>query len=185
MSVDELLTEEQLEAFHKIPGFNTYGADQDGRIVWLTNGWRRGRLVRGAVSNNNYPTVCLTDDKGKKCTERRHRLVARTWLGECPKGLECEHQNENKNDCSAGNLQYVTHAQNVARARKNGNGGGTTGKKKFRKDQIETLFGLLESGKINTKEAAKATDRHYRSIVQMRTVERRRRAAETGAILKA
>jgi hypothetical protein len=44
-----------------------------------------------------------------------HQLVALAWHGECPPGHEVDHDNRIRNDNRATNLQYLTHADNVAK----------------------------------------------------------------------
>lgn len=45
-----------------------------------------------------------------------HRLMAETFLGPCPEGMEVNHKNGVKTDNSVGNLEYVTRSQNVQHA---------------------------------------------------------------------
>jgi len=46
-----------------------------------------------------------------------HKLIALTWIGPRPKGMEIDHLNGDKFNCSADNLQYVTPAENRRRAK--------------------------------------------------------------------
>lgn len=42
-----------------------------------------------------------------------HRMVAETWLGPCPEGLQVNHINDDKKNNSANNLYYGTQRENV------------------------------------------------------------------------
>ena len=63
------------------------------------------------ISGSQYPTIRQTH--GQPC----HKLMALTWLGPRPKGMEIDHLNGDKLDWSLDNLQYVTPAENRKRAR--------------------------------------------------------------------
>ena len=63
------------------------------------------------ISGSQYPTIRQTH--GQPC----HKLVALTWLGPRPEGMEIDHLNGNKLDWSVDNLEYVTPAENRKRAR--------------------------------------------------------------------
>jgi len=65
------------------------------------------------------PKVCHTrypfmHDYGD-CT--CHKLMAATWVGKRPAGVEIDHINGDILDWSADNLQYVTPAENIRRAK--------------------------------------------------------------------
>lgn len=53
-----------------------------------------------------------------------HRLVADAFLGPCPVGHEVNHQNLDKADNRAANLEYVTRSENMLHAAKSGIGRG-------------------------------------------------------------
>lgn len=71
------------------------------------NTWMSSR----GISGSQYPTIRQTH--GQPC----HKLMALTWLGPRPKGMEIDHLNGNKLDWSLDNLQYVTPAENNKRAK--------------------------------------------------------------------
>lgn len=89
-----------------IPGHPLYGATSDGRI-WsrVYGGWRRKVNSR---HKSGYLKVCLT--KGK--TFRVHRVIAETFLGPCPPGMEVNHIDGCRRNCAIWNLEYCTHVDN-------------------------------------------------------------------------
>ena len=58
-----------------------------------------------------YPAIRQAN--GQPC----HKLVALTWIGPRPQGMEIDHLNGNILDWSADNLEYVTPTENNKRAK--------------------------------------------------------------------
>lgn len=77
-----------------------------------------------AKNTSGYPIIHL--DK----TYTIHKIVAETFLGPVPDGLEIDHRDGDKSNNNVTNLEYVTHAENMrrryARARTNGEDLGHT-----------------------------------------------------------
>lgn len=104
-----------------IPGWPEYLATRDGHIVG------RQRMVRGKVGMRahaarrlkpfpvgkslEYLGVVLCRN-GKKSRQRVHRLVAATFLGQCPDGHDVDHKDFNTKNNNASNLQYVPSGVN-------------------------------------------------------------------------
>lgn len=72
-----------------------------------------GKQVNAFVHSNGYLTVNLTTNKQRKQVSV-HRLVAQAFLGNCPDGMECCHNNGIKNDCRLENLRWDTRKNNHA-----------------------------------------------------------------------
>lgn len=64
------------------------------------------------MSNTNkdgwYFTVNLFDCNGRRKTERIHRLVAKEFIGEIPKGYQVHHKDRNKQNNRFDNLEILT-----------------------------------------------------------------------------
>ncbi|WP_141135940.1 HNH endonuclease [Antarctobacter heliothermus] len=94
------------------PGYHVTPAGQ----VWSTRGKdgsvgkRPARVLKGSLSDG-YPrvTLCIA---GKRKRLFVHRLVAETFLGPCPDGLEVAHLNGDRRDSRLTNLRYVTRSEN-------------------------------------------------------------------------
>jgi hypothetical protein len=80
-----------------------------GRIVSLVG---TPKVLRPQDNGIGYKLVALCA-AAKTKLYLVHRLVAATFLGECPDGKECHHRNHDKADNRASNLAYVTHHQNI------------------------------------------------------------------------
>ena len=71
---------------------------------------KRWRSSNG-ISGTQYPVMT------HYCCMNCHALMALTWIGPRPEGMEIDHLNGDRCDCSADNLQYVTPAENRKRAK--------------------------------------------------------------------
>lgn len=76
------------------------------------NGACVGRILKQSVSGKGYLAVNLHRN-GRKFRQYVHRIVAETFLGPCPDGLEVHHRDGDKSNNAATNLEYVTHLENV------------------------------------------------------------------------
>jgi hypothetical protein len=66
-----------------------------------------------------YPSVTLMY-KGKRCQFYVHVLVAKYFIGSCPRGKEVNHKDLNKGNNRVDNLEYKTHKKNIHHAIRNG-----------------------------------------------------------------
>ena len=71
---------------------------------------KRWRSSNG-ISGTQYPTMRHFD-----CMNC-HTLIALTWIGPRPEGMEIDHLNGDIHDWSTDNLEYVTPAENRKRAK--------------------------------------------------------------------
>lgn len=97
-----------------IPGYEgLYAASISGKIwSYYSNQW-----LKEIKEYNGYYTVSLYKDKKmKKCLV--HRLIAITFLGEVPEGMNVDHIDGNKANNELSNLQYLTVAQNTSKSNK-------------------------------------------------------------------
>lgn len=84
-----------------------------GRRTWP------GRPLRAHPNKRGYLTVSVTI-AGKNRTRYVHDLVAFAFLGPRPLGAEVNHRKAPKTNNAASNLEYLTHAENVAHAHATG-----------------------------------------------------------------
>jgi hypothetical protein len=119
------------ETWRDIPGYEgSYQASTWGnirsltRIVqlnneWADTRWQYGRILKtaagGRILANGQPdtrlSVVLRRD-GKSKTLRVHVLVALTFFGERPDGMDVCHNNGDNSDNRIENLRYDTHSAN-------------------------------------------------------------------------
>lgn len=125
MAIQEFTTEElQTEEWRDIPGYEgRYQASSLGRIRSSRN-WKRsiaGHVLAPGANPDGYLFVTLwrgAIEKGKGW--RVHRLVALTFIGPCPKGLQVNHIDCDPANNRPGNLEYVTCRENIHHAKRLG-----------------------------------------------------------------
>lgn len=101
------------EEWRAVPGWEPYEASSEGRI-------RRGNLIRTfQVTPNGYLSVNLSVD-GKPKRVSVHSIVAQTFLGERPAGLQTAHLDGDKKNPRVANLAYVTPQENCLHKRDHG-----------------------------------------------------------------
>lgn len=86
---------------------------------WILLGKTRrfypGVTLKGTSQWDGYVLVAI-----KRKGYRIHRLVAREFLGEIPKGKQVNHKDGNKKNNRLDNLEYVTPSQNIQHSYRTG-----------------------------------------------------------------
>ena len=99
----------------RISNFPDYTITCDGRVwSFKTNKW-----LRPQKNSRGYLQFTLSNDHLKKIYAA-HRLVLETYIGPCPKGMECRHLNGNRQDNRLDNLKWGTHSENQQDAVRHG-----------------------------------------------------------------
>lgn len=80
---------------------------------------REGRVMALVLLPIGYYSVAPTI-KGRNRSTYVHALVAEAFLGPRPKGASINHRDGDKQNNRASNLEYVTHAENMAHASREG-----------------------------------------------------------------
>lgn len=111
----------KLFEFRKIPGYLAE-ANKFGEIRGL-----KFKKLYSQYETNGYNRVGIKSENG--CWKQRfvHILVARAFLGKCPKGHEVNHIDLDKANSYWRNLEYLTRKENRDHAIRNGH--NTKGKK--------------------------------------------------------
>ena len=128
-----------------IPNHPNYSITKDGR-VW-SNRYKRWLKPH---HSNGYPIIGLDQH-----TYRVHRLVLETFVGRCPKGMECRHLNGNRADLRLLNLCWGTRSENAHDAIKHGthNCLHSPGSK-LNTSEREMIFYACNSGSCTLQELA-------------------------------
>ncbi len=77
----------------------------------------RGKILKLARRTVKYPVVVFTRED-TRVYFAVHRIIASTFLGPCPEGLEVCHNNNNRYDSRLSNLRYDTRKANMADKKK-------------------------------------------------------------------
>ena len=86
---------------------------------------------------------------GKLTTHLIHRLVAEAYYGPCPKGLEVDHKDNDRQNNHKDNLRYVTKAVNNQKSYTSGNrdvSGENNANSKYSEEEIHNLIRLRNQG---------------------------------------
>lgn len=106
-----------------------------------------GETIAGKKSNG-YLRVQPSGRSGR--ADSVHGIVAALFIGPCPEGREIDHLDGYKDNNWAGNLEYVTHAENVARAAARMTGGphagARNGRAKLTEDDVASIRARAKDG---------------------------------------
>lgn len=110
------------EVWKPVVGYDgIYEVSSLGRVKSLTrydaSGHRRNGRLLALAHYQGYPFVNLNYTAGRygrNNTRRVHRLVLEAFVGPCPDGMECCHNNGIRDDNRVENLRWDTHAGNQA-----------------------------------------------------------------------
>jgi len=147
--------------WRKIPFWGRYEISEYGdvRSVTMAVGAkgggiavRKGRVLTPIKNKGGYLAVTLTNGEIRPQI-LVHRLVARTFKGECPIGLQVRHYDGNKTNNHFSNLRYGTAKENAADAVRHGTRG--PGEKhpmaKLTRIEIKDIRNSCESGVMLSK----------------------------------
>lgn len=144
----------KLEIWKPIPGLEgRYSASNLGRIRF------EPRIVKGSPDSCGYLRIRPYPRPDRR-VETIHRLVAKTFIGECPEGYEVNHIDGNPQNNAIENLEYVTHKENIrdsfSREQSIGESrhrGEKNNKAKLTEKQVKEIRALKKSG-IDVKQIA-------------------------------
>lgn len=119
------MNNQQQEGVVNIHGFPDYTVSRCGRVFSLPrirkcegrSDFRiNGRELRAGTTKAGYKMVAL----GRGNCRYVHRLVAESFLGPCPDGLEVCHNDGNPANNHISNLRYGTRKENTEDSRRHG-----------------------------------------------------------------
>ncbi|MBN2445645.1 MAG: NUMOD4 motif-containing HNH endonuclease [Phycisphaerae bacterium] len=76
-------------------------------------GRQRGRILACNPDSKGYPFFAMCIPQKPIRRPKVHRVVAATFIGPCPEGMQVNHKNGNKADNRVENLEYVTCMENI------------------------------------------------------------------------
>lgn len=121
MTPDNLALLEQ-EIWRDVVGYeNCYQVSNFGRVMSLPRLIPRRehlftikeKILKTIVSKRGYDQVTLSKD-GLAVPKQVHRLVARAFLGELPKGYHTHHKDDNRRNNRLNNLEYLKKGRHMS-----------------------------------------------------------------------
>lgn len=137
MAEQDSITSEQWAG---IPEFSEYQASSLGRIRSFKAVSGQPKIMKPRLGSRGYYQLVLTDDSGKRRTIKVCRFVLLAFVGHCPVGMECCHEDDCKTNDRLSNLRWDTKLKNAADAARNGR------RRIFSTEEIAEMVRLDESG---------------------------------------
>ena len=147
------------EIFKDIPGYEGfYQVGNQGRVKSLSRKYSPVEIILSpGRDKDGYPRVVLYRDK-KSLSIKVHQLVMLTFVGECPKGLQINHIDGNKENNHLDNLEYCTPAENVQHAHDTGLRvspyGEDNGRSKLTESQVLEIRGRYKASGVSQRKLA-------------------------------
>lgn len=157
------------ERWKPIPGYLNYEVSNYGQVrsVARTDAKghkRKGKILKQYPDGYGYMQVTLYN-YGKGRSAKVHQIVMKTFVGQCPKGYQVNHIDENKANNRINNLEFVTPKQNSNHGTRN--------------ERLSKAFSkpvkCIETGEIyyGIHEASKQTNISYQNIWKVCKGERK------------
>jgi hypothetical protein len=107
---------EPQEVWKPVVGYEHYEVSNLGRVrsqTYVNSYGRRvvGRVLSLSLSTSGHPKVTLYKDNTKR-TEKVHQLVLNAFVGPCPPGQECRHEDDVPSNNCLSNLSWGTRSDN-------------------------------------------------------------------------
>lgn len=102
-----------LELRKTINGFENYEVTSWGRVIDK----RTNKPIYQETHCKGYLRVDLIDKDGKRCHKKVHRLVAEAFIPNIFGKPQINHIDGNNQNNSVTNLEWVTNAENIAKAK--------------------------------------------------------------------
>jgi hypothetical protein len=93
-----------------IPGFPHYFVK--GTDI-ISQKWGGYRILKQAINDRGYLTVCLQYPNKKQVCKKVHRLIAQAHLSDYSEDLEVDHIDRCRSNNEISNLRMVTPSQNL------------------------------------------------------------------------
>ena len=163
-----------------ITGFIDYEVSRLGVRSWkpYRNGAQRPskpRMMKTRLNGGGYPSLSLFHE-GKVIPVLVHRLVAEAFVAGRSDACSCvDHKNGDKTDFRPENLQWISNAENMAKAHRTGENdtkGSSNGRAKITEADVVAIRHAVSSGTATKLELAArygVTDTSISFIVLRRT----------------
>lgn len=140
--------------FRRVAGFPRCCVGTDGSFwAWRKSrdslrkrrpGWKK---MKGSKTPRGYIIASLSDGR-RRCQRPVHQLVLEAFVGPCPPGMECCHEDNNHGNNRLSNLRWDTHKANMADAVRQGVApiGSKCGMSKLTEADVPEIMRLVAAG---------------------------------------
>lgn len=97
--------------------FPGYLIGMHGEVISLI---KRTPKILSPIKMGEYDGYQLKGCSGETVKVYRHRLIAETFIGPCPRGHQCRHKDGNKENADISNLEWGTAKENSADKERHG-----------------------------------------------------------------
>lgn len=161
-----------------IPRFLDYAIAKDGRVWSKPRTTPHGHKRKGRWLNlkkrSGYLAVNLSINF-REYSYSVHRLILETYVGLCPKGMECRHLDGNSLNNNLDNLCWGTHSENIFDSIKHGTHINIYGEQcswtKLTEQDVRMIIYMYRTGLFLQREIAKIYGVTQRAI--SKTVNRK------------
>lgn len=147
----------------RIPEFTYYAVTKNGRVfsmsrIDLHRNERKGKWLKPSDCGNGHLCVTLSVN-GKKHKKYVHRLVLETYVGKCPKNMNCCHNDGDPANNNLSNLRWDTQKSNIRDAINHGvhkhyQPGEEHPSAKLTEEQVILIFNAWHDGAYEERELA-------------------------------
>ena len=154
------------EVCKEIPGFPHYLISISGK-VWSKC---RSKWLHSCFTNK-WGHMGVQLGRGHK--KHIHRLVLETFIGPCPKGMECRHLDGNPQNNNLSNLKWDTHINNMRDKKMHGtnryNQCESNGRAKLSNDNVRMIVYMYRTGLFRIIDIAKLYKLRWQRVYQIIT----------------
>lgn len=166
-----MATEQAIEKWLPIPGFDLYSVSSEGRVRGDRAGgrYRAGRILEGGTNRCGYLCVSLRRSRTAKKTCTIHRLVLLAFVSPCPPGLQCRHRDGDKTNNCLDNLCWGTALENATDRERHGHvaRGTRNGLARLTEEEVRGIRAMLAAGD-GISRTARAFGVSKRTIINIR-----------------
>jgi len=143
------------EIWKEIPGYDgRYEVSNYGRV---RSHYGKTKFLRGKIDTDGHVQQRLFNKSGSKYLSV-HRLVLDAFVGECPEGMECCHNDGKPAHNHLSNLRWDTHQNNMKDSIKHGTSrapkGENNGNAILREEDVRWIKKNYKKGVVGLREIA-------------------------------
>lgn len=135
-----------------IPDYPGYYASPEGFII--STKYREPRQLKSHRAKGGYRNISMTRSDGVSKVRNVHRVIAETFHGPCPSGLQVRHLDGDKDNNASTNLKYGSARENRDDSDRHGTSplGERHGMRKLTESQVYRVRAAFDSGRYSLRD---------------------------------